>query len=237
MRGLIISLRFLIIAMMLWGVMATVPAQATILTFDISIAFGNVPATYGDNVTSTTNGFFSYGEGNGFTPNVTVDYATRVISTGNVFSNNLGYWPHTGNRYGDLTQVAYPVHLFDYFGEVTLMPEAGYTVKLNGFDLAGYPQTNYPGQTIRILDGVGMLQEFTDFTVLGAGPSHSPFSFADLISRSGPLRIQFAFGTPNVGIDNIHFDQVSTVPIPGAMLLFGSGVVALAALARRRTTA
>lgn len=224
------------IALILFGLLATAPVQATILTFDLGNPANAIPATYGDNVTSTTNGPFSYGMGNGFTPNITTDYATRAIATGDIDVNRLSWW---NSSYGDLTNVAYPSYNSRFFGEVTLTPEAGFAVKLNGFDLAGWPQANYAGQTIRIFDDVGMLQEFTNFTVLGAGPSHSPFSFTDLISRSGSLRIQYGFNSWHVGIDNIHFDQVSPVPIPGAILLFGSGLAALAAFGRlkKRMTA
>ena len=233
MRVQFLKLSNMIRVFILLGMMATVPAQATILTFDIGgmSNYGDIPSTYGDNVTSTTNGSFSYGQGNGFTPNITVDYATRFVSTGNIETNHLDWW-NTG--YGNLTNVAFPVSSSDRFGEVTLTPGAGLAVKLNGFDLAGYNQGDHPGQTIRILDDQGLVLEFTDFTVLGAGPSHSPFSFTDLVSN-GPLRIQYAFNDWNVGIDNIHFEQVSPVPLPGALLLFGAGLAGLAGLGRLKS--
>ena len=233
MRAQLFRWRFMVLAVMLWGGMATAPVQATILTFDIAgmSSYSDIPTAYGDSVTSLTNGTFSYGQGNGFTPNITVDYATRATSNGSILSNNLDWWS-TG--YGNLTNVAFPITSAGHFGEVTLTPGAGFAVKLNGFDLAGYFQNDHSGQTIRILDDLGVLQEFTSFTVVGVGPSHSPFSFTDLVSRSGSLRIQYAFNDWNVGIDNIHFEQVSPVPIPGAILLYGAGLAGLAAYGRFR---
>jgi hypothetical protein len=221
----------MVVAVMLCGMLAKAPAQATILTFDIGgmSNFSDIPTTYGDNVTSLTNGSFSYGMGNGFTPNITVDYVTRATSNGSIVKNNLEWWNF---NYGNLTNVAFPTNSSGHFGELTLTPGAGFAVKLNGFDLGGWSQIDHSGQTIRILDDLGILQEFTNFTVLGAGPSHSPFSFTDLVSRSGDLRIQYAFNDWNVGIDNIHFEQVSPVPIPGAILLYGAGLAGLAAFGR-----
>src|SRR5262245_45132152 len=71
------------------------PLPATDLTFDGNA--GPVDQTYGDRVTSTTMGSFGYGEhGEGFTPNVTVQYDPNA---GSVYT-----WT---SSYGDLVKVIY----------------------------------------------------------------------------------------------------------------------------------
>ncbi len=107
MRVQSLTHRFMVMALMVCGVMATTLAQAIILTFDISglSNFGDIPAAYGDNVTSITNGSFSYAMGNGFTPNVTVNYATRLMSNGSIEFNHL---PHLRWRANPQQEVLCP---------------------------------------------------------------------------------------------------------------------------------
>lgn len=69
-------------------------ASSAVITFDIqSLQQGdNIPAGYGDRITSATAGNFSYGLDRGITPNVVVNYG----------SGTPRYW-NTG--YGNLTDV------------------------------------------------------------------------------------------------------------------------------------
>ncbi|MFO0734039.1 MAG: hypothetical protein U0231_21055, partial [Nitrospiraceae bacterium] len=192
-----------------------------------------ISSPYGSNVTSLTSGSFSYGQGNGFTPNIAVGYATKDLTTNAVVSPTLLHWD-VGN--GDLVNVAFPSRLSGHYGEIALLPQAGTQVRLNSFDLSGFAG-NVPGQTVRVMDGLGTLAEFTNFTVIGDGPGHSPFAFGPgLVSRSGALRVQFGFDKWDVAIDNVNFDQLAPVPLPPAVLLMGTGLAGLGAWLRRSPT-
>ena len=91
-------------------------------------------------------------------------------------------------------------------GEVSLVPEPGYTVILNSFDLGGYPLTDVSGQTVRVLDANDVvLVDFSPQLVEGdAGHTHVVPPQA--IVAAGEIKIQFG---PNwyVAIDNVNFDQ------------------------------
>lgn len=216
------------------GVLLATSAQATILTFDLDPAvpnYGDIPESYGDNVNAASDVVGSYFMGNGYTPNVTTDYSTWKISTDTVAYNNLDFWT-TG--YGDLTNVAFSVVSGDHFAEVTFVPEPGWGIRLNSFDMAGYSYSDHPGSQVRILDGSSntILIDYLPVTILGAGGTHSTFTPG--LTHNGPLSIRFGYNDWNVGIDNINFDQVAVVPEPEAyvMLLAGLGLVGF--IVRRR---
>ena len=205
------------------GVLLATSAQATILTFDLDPAvpnYGDIPGNYGDNVNAASDAVGSYLVGNGYTPNVTTDYRTWQISSDTVAYNNLDFWA-TG--YGDLTNVAFSVVSGDHFAEITLVPESGWAIRLNSFDIAGYYITDHPGSQVRILDGTSntILVDYSPVTILGTGGTHSAFTPG--LTHEGPLSIRFGYNDWNVGIDNINFDQVAVVPEPEtyAMLLIG----------------
>ncbi len=176
-------------------------AEATILTFD-SLG-GNIPGTYGDNVSALCDGVGCYGRGNGFTPNITVEYRTLSVGggSGGTLSNVLGFWP---TNYGDLVNNAFPVNPTST-GEISLVPEPGRSIRLNSFDLAGWPNTSYSNQPLRILDeNYNVLMEFSPFFVPGQGHA----TVTPNLTHGGILRIQFG-NNWNVGIDNINFDQIA----------------------------
>ncbi len=216
------------------GVLLATSAQATILTFDLDPSvpnYGDIPGSYGDNVNAASDAVGSYLVGNGYTPNVTTDYRTWQISTDTVAYNNLDFWA-TG--YGDLTNVAFSVVSGDHFAEITFVPEPGWAIRLNSFDMAGYYIADHSNSQVRILDGTSntILVDYSPVTILGTGGTHSTFT-PDL-THAGPLSIRFGYNDWNVGIDNINFDQVAVVPEPEtyAMLLAGLGLVGF--MARRR---
>jgi hypothetical protein len=203
------------------------PMSATILTFDGFPFSNSIISNYGSNMTGLCSGSGQPGcvlQGNGFTPNIAVSYFTPNADQPNIMHS----WDTT---YGDLVNVAY--HDNASVGEIILTPQNGRGVRLNSFDLGGWPLTDYPNQPIQILDGnLNVLADFSG-TVRGAGPSHSHFDVG--VTRNGELRILFGnnFG---IGIDNIDFDEVlpvEGVPEPSSFLLLASGL-GLGALLRLR---
>ncbi|UJP03953.1 MAG: FxDxF family PEP-CTERM protein [Nitrosomonas sp.] len=216
------------------AVLLAASAHATVLTFDLDPGlpnYGDIPGTYGDNVNAASDAVGSYLTGNGYTPNVTTEYRTWQISTDTVAYNNLDFWA-TG--YGDLTNVAFSVVSGDHFAEITLVPEPGWAIRLNSFDIGGYNVSDHPNSQVRILDGTSntVLIDYSPLTILGSGGTHS--SFTPGLTYNGPLSIRFGYNDWNVGIDNINFDQVTAVPEPEtyAMLLAGLGLIGF--MARRR---
>lgn len=209
-------------------------AHATVLTFDLDPDipnYGDIPGSYGDNVSAASDVVGTYLMGNGYTPNVTTEYRTWQISTDTVAYNNLDFWH---DSYGDLSKVAFSVTSSDHFAEITLVPEPGWAIRLNSFDMAGYPVTDHPNSQVRILDGTSntILVDYSPVTILGSGGTHSTFTPG--LTHNGPISIRFGYNDWNVGIDNINFDQVTAVPEPEtyAMLLAGLGLIGF--MARRR---
>lgn len=208
--------------------------QATVLTFDTHVplaGFDDFPTAYGDNVSASSDAIGTYQMGNGFTPNVTVDYRTRLITTNEVVVEHLDFWDV---NYGGLTNVVYNVNHTGHYAELTLVPEAGWAVKLNSFNMAGFSLADHADSTVRIVDGSGnVLVEYASVTILGAGSTYS--TFTPNLFHNGPVSIRFGFDDWNVGIDNVNFDQVAAVPEPAAygMLLAGLGFLALASTRRR----
>ncbi|PSB00613.1 hypothetical protein [Merismopedia glauca] len=178
--------------------------------------YDDIPSTYGDNVNSTSDAVGSYLKGNGFTPNITVDYrGVNPADGSSSFFDNLDFW---STDYGDLQNIAYPV-VDGTLGEISLTPQTGYKVKLNSFDLAGFLRADQPNQTVRILDAnYNVLLDYSPFNVEGDS-GHSTF-LPNLIS-SQTIRIQFG-NSWNTGIDNINFDQVANNAVPEPATILGS---------------
>lgn len=212
------------------GALFAVSAHATILTFDLSPAvpnYGDIPGAYGDNVNAASDSVGSYFMGNGYTPNITTEYRTWQISTNTVVYNNLDFWDF---NYGDLVNVAFGVSSANHFAEITLVPEPGWAIRLNSFDLAGYSRIDHPNSQVRIMDAANetVLIDYSPVTVLGAGGitgTHS--TFTPNLTYGNAISIRFGYNDWNIGIDNINFDQVTVVPEPEtyAMLLAGLGLL------------
>lgn len=192
--------------------------------------FGNnnsIPQDLGDRVTAAIDGDFSYGTDHGFTPNVVVDWNTGPAPDLDGFAV---YW---GPDFGDLTGVieaeSEPNGL-----QFTLTADAGHLVQLHGFDMAGWPSTNYTINAVRVRDGNdNILFEQLNATILGAGPSHSSFDFAQPLTAQ-VIKIEWdstnlGGNSDNIGMDNIAFGQI--VPEPASIALITVGT--LVALRRR----
>ncbi len=207
-------------------------ASATVLTFDIAGA-GNgllMPQDYGDNVTATTMGNFSYGSAGGFTPNVTVSYASDS-------GQELRFW---STNYNDLINVVENEVDGDTGYSLTFTADSGFDVVLDSMNMGNWGATiTVPG--ITVTDGGGStLFSATNFLLPGSStPSSLFFDFGGISANTLILYIDttgLGGNSDNVGLDNIQFGQsVSAVPVPAAAWLFGSGLIGLVGIARRRS--
>jgi len=211
-----------ILAAMLTLAGAGLGRAAVVIDFqDLTLAdYGIIPTTYGSNLDPNLDG---------------VRY--RSFSPGNPSSATayLEFW-NTG--YGDLTKVAFPSSN-GLVGEISLIPAAGYGVRLLSFDMAGWPNTDRTNAVMRIVDGNGTVVH--DFAAAGPvtiqgdanGAPHSTFSPNLFL----PGTLAFQWGTDwNIGLDNVRFELVplASVPEPSTWLLLGAGLALLAAAAQRR---
>lgn len=219
------------------------PADATILTFDINTAqpFSNLQMdqAYGDRVTGLVQGPAAYGVGaEGFTPNVTADYS------GGFEGAPLTRW---SADYGDLTNVLENEFDGDTLLRVTLTADAGYTATLFGFDLAGWPDTDWTIRGLSVTSGDVVLYTLASAHVEGTG-GHSAFDFgAGLTGQALAINIDLSGlggASDNIGIDNIRFGQSppgaaidqppSAVPEPSAWAMMLLGFMTIGAVTRRR---
>src|SRR5262249_2851092 len=98
---------------------AASPVRGSVLTFEgVPLTPAAIPDAYGDRITATTDGAgYSYGMGNGFTPNVVVEYVTNDAPLQVLYH---GY----GDLFYALAGNYTPV-------ELILRPDPGYLVVLN----------------------------------------------------------------------------------------------------------
>jgi hypothetical protein len=219
-----ISKPFSIIACMALALVGLQNASAdVILTFDFDTSFAGsrIPATYGNRVTSFYENGFSYGGDGSFTPNVSVDASN--------LGNNL-LWP---SNYGDLQNV-----LFTYSRSSSLAvffyADSAYWVELVSFDLAGWPNTDYPTNFIEI-NGLRVIGDDVTRTQYRRNNVYIEGDFVGnrrtTIEPEGIygnwfiLNINTAPYYENIGIDNIRFRQfVAPVPAPPGFVIAGIGI-------------
>lgn len=214
--------------------------QATKLTFDQirqadeiipTISGRAVPQDYGDRVTGSpmdvTGGQFTYGNGGeGFTPNVVVDYFTGS-STPN--APGVSLWTEL---YGDLENVAFGNQNSNFLA-IQLTADPTFTIQLYSFDLAGWPSADYEISAVRVLEGNNSLFSLDNVLIEGnsSGPQHTSFDFATPLSGS-QLLIEIDYSNlnssqhDNIGIDNIRFGQTpppisEPAPVPEPSNLLG----------------
>jgi hypothetical protein len=212
------------------GSLSTV-ARGTVLFFetDTGAALSGVIDGYGDNVTALTQGGFGYGATYGFTPDVTVDYGT----------SGAGQALPWDTAYGDLSQVLYADE-GDFF-ELTLTAAGDNNVVLYGFDLAGWPSTDYTINGVYVLDGSGVAL-FTELNAYihgdNTGPLRTSYTFANPLVAP-VLRVRFdalnlGSSSDNIGIDNVAFAQAAIPEPASAAVLVALGALGMAAVVRRR---
>ncbi|MBM3341049.1 MAG: hypothetical protein FJY56_02905 [Betaproteobacteria bacterium] len=240
-------------------------AGATVLTFDQIRLAGNVvptisgntvPQDYGDRVSAAimdvSGGQFTYGNlGEGFTPNVLTAFFTGMATP---LNPGTSLWV---DSYGDLTNVLIGGN-FSNSLNVRLSADAGFEVLLYGFDLGGWPNTDYTINAVRILDGTTPLFAQNNVLVQGdfSGPRRTVFDFLAPLSGAD-LLIEIDYSNlagglhDNIGIDNIRFGQTpppdttppppppgpspTPIPLPGTIPLFGLGALLLLRARRTRT--
>lgn len=89
---------------------------------------------------------------------------------------------------------------------------------------------------ISVFDAGGSLLDSRALTVNGLSAFDSFAGFANLGSRISRVRVDLATADPSTdftAIDNLSFGT-TVVPVPAALYLFGTGLLALAGVARRR---
>jgi PEP-CTERM motif-containing protein len=205
--------------------------RATVLTFDITGATDGVamPQAYGDRVTSTTDGSFSYAAAGGFTPNVVVDYTSPDAPI------DLNFWS-TG--YNELVNVVENEPDGEAGYTIRLTADSGFFVRLDGFDLG-----NFGGAVtltgLRVVDGDGnVLFSLSNIAVGANSGPHQDYDFAGGLFGAQLNIIVDTTGmggnSDNMGLDNIQFGQ-DVVPEPSsyAMLVLG-GATFLVLAARNR---
>jgi hypothetical protein len=198
---------------------------AVVIDFqDLTLAdYGIIPTTYGSNLDPNLGG---------------VRY--RSFSPGNP-SSATAYLLLWNTGYGDLTKVAFPSSN-GLIGEISLIPAAGYGVRLLSFDMAGWPNADRTNSVMRIVDGDGKVVH--DFAAPGPatiqgdanGPPRS--TFAPNLFLPGTLAFQW--GTDwNIGLDNVRFElvPVASIPEPATWLLLGAGFAVIVAGVRRQRRA
>lgn len=243
---------------------AAAPASSTILTFDqvrgasagnpVIPTFGGatVPLDYGDRVVGSPmnvpGGQFTYGQaGEGFTPNVSVEIFSGAASPAGA---GVTLWEA---GYGDLSNVLLANNASNFLA-VRLTADPGHRVGLFGFDLAGWPNSDYLIRGVSVIGDAGLLFSQLDVLVEGdlAGPRHTSFLFADgLFGSELLLTIDFSnLGGgqhDNIGLDNLRFGQdpppagppdgggpvTPALPEPGTLSLAAAALLGTRLLRRR----
>ena len=209
-----------------FGSAFAVAAQAqVILNFDhLTLAdYGVIPANYGASLH----------------PNLaSVGYRTFNAATGATLTNYVEFW---NSDYGDLTKVVFPSSN-GFAGELSLVPAAGYGIRILSFDLAGWSNQDRTNTVMRLVDGNGNL--LLDFAASGPvliegdfnGARHSTFSPNLLVGGT----VRFQWGNDwDIGLDNFRFEVVALTAIPEpatwALLVFGGAVLAWRRATRTRS--
>ncbi len=198
--------------------LSAMTANATILTF--SNTNSQLPANYGDYVSEP--GAFSYPEGNGYTPNVSLDF----------LPNSLGPYSIYSGGYASLTD-ALGHGNFNVSGEIVFTPNNGASVLLHGFDMATWSSGSYQTD-IRIWDVNGSLANpnlFNFNQLLLPQTIYQPLG--QTLQATGALHL-YINNLGSTGIDNISFSQ-TPVPVPAAVWLFGSALLGFLGLTKRRS--
>jgi hypothetical protein len=190
--------------------------QATVLTFDTD---GGMPQAYGDRVTNTTMGAYSYGEsGEGSTPNVEVEY----IGVG---GDGLDWW---GPDYGDLVNVVENEDDGERWTSIRFTADFGCKAVLHSTDLGNFNSESLLIDSMTITNESGaVLFQQNNITLEGSSSGHTNINFGSVTGSvlTLVLDLQTAAVTDDndsVGLDNITFSQTGTALFPNAVELDGN---------------
>jgi hypothetical protein len=201
-------------------------AQATTLDFAQTTSFGTssiingTSPGYGDSVNGTSDTFGNYGQGNGFTPNVTTTYQHFNNGTSTI-DPGMQLWAIQGGNGAGYGIGTFFNNNAAYF---TLTAESGFNVLLNSLEIkstgfVGVPVT----ETFSILSGGPAGTLLQTFTYNNSSPQ--TFSFSGLVAQE----LTVTFDSWDVGISFANFDQitVAATPIPAALPLFAAALAGL----------
>lgn len=200
--------------------LSAINAEATILTFSSSFGSGGL-ASYGDRIVSTEQNGASYIEGAGWTPNIELGFTTL---------NNAGLASIWSSGYASLLG-ALGHGAFNVPYQIDLVPDAGWSLQLQSFEIATWSSGSY-STDIRIWDDQGSFDtpNLLSFSAtLNPQTVYQPMSSA--LTGSGTVHF-YLNNLGSTGLDNIHFTQ-APVPEPGTLLLTSLGIAAL--LLRRKS--
>ncbi len=203
--------------------------MATILAFDIGSNFDGtpIPSAYGDNVDQSVVAGVSYLEGNGWTPDIVVDFLADSAS-----------YNHWASGYAITAQgVTLLPHAlghssFNVPGEIVFTPSSGKRVFLVDFDIGTWLQGSY-FTDIRVWDDLGTRANpnlFMFTATLNPGIVYSPLT--QTLAADGSLHL-YINNLGSTGIDNIHFTQNASVPLPAGVWLLGTALAGLLGTSRR----
>lgn len=189
--------------------LAPAPTEATVLTFDAGVLYTQyenngkaLVQAHGDRVTSTAQGPHSYRKGDGWTPNVTVEYSPAMQ-----FRSAAVYW-------GGLDLPA--AVTYDGIISVTLRADEGWEVALQSFAVASRNDDRALEHVI-VWDQGNSESLFLESN--GAAPAQTPRTVElPSVVRGGALRLEIATGDP-AGWDWVAIDDLSFFQVPAGYSL------------------
>ncbi len=228
------------------------PSAATVLTFDWTRdpATGNVvstvspsalPSDYGDFVTGASapvlGGAFLYAEaGEGYTPNIAIEIRAGGATPADP---RVELW---ALGFGDLANVVFGLPASSFM-EIVLTADPGFEVELHGFDLGGYPGSDWVINSVDVFGAGATLFSQADVLVEGSGAAeHTGLAFPTPIAASHlVIRIDYAnlqaSRQDNIGLDNLRFGQnPRVIPEPAPAVLLSAVAIVLARLVLRQSS-
>lgn len=209
---MISRLSTVIVATMLVILAASLPANATILTFNNSDGVSSNASlpTYGDNVASGSQDTFTYYDGGeGYTNKVSLDF-TSVAGTYQTYTDAV--W--TGTIYSDGRYI-------------TFTPSAGASVTINDLNLESYGSGSIDYLKVVTFDNTGfengtLLSVVSSTTSVVSGPVGQLFSVNYTGAPGQVIGLTFGGSGSNVAIDSLRFSQ-QLAPEPASLAMLSLG--------------